>query len=116
MGRGRDIPLRTLFQPTFPASAGEFVSALNLEVYWKDLPTLAKLPGLLEIEMALLDGLVKSVWPAGKQVDLTNIEPMQARNNLLSPWMHGRVLGRSRSKYLLRGVSKTATHLESGYK
>ena len=61
VGQRRDIPLRKFFQPVFPATAGEFVSALSLEVYWKDLPSLTKLPGLMEIEMALLDGLVKSV-------------------------------------------------------
>lgn len=61
VGRGHDIPLRMSLQPSFPASAGEFVSALSSEVYWKNLPPLAKLPGLMEIELALLDGLVKLV-------------------------------------------------------
>jgi hypothetical protein len=59
-GRGEST-LRTLFQAVFPASAGEFVSSLSSEVYWKDLPALTRLPGLIEIEMMLLDGYVELV-------------------------------------------------------
>ncbi|CZR52111.1 uncharacterized protein PAC_01988 [Phialocephala subalpina] len=55
----RESTFRKLFEALFPASAGEFVSSLSSEVYWKDLPALTRLPGLIEIEMVLLDGLVE---------------------------------------------------------
>jgi hypothetical protein len=61
VGRRGEIALREIFQPQFPAAAGEFVSTLSSEVYWKDLPALTRLPGLIEIVMVLLDGYVELV-------------------------------------------------------
>ncbi len=52
--------LRTFFQPTVPAIAGEFVSALSSEEYWRNLPA-TRSPGLIEVVMVLLDGCVESV-------------------------------------------------------
>jgi len=51
--------LRKLFQAVFPAGAGEFVASLSPDVYSKDLPALTRLPGLIEIEMVLLNGYVE---------------------------------------------------------
>lgn len=61
MNEHGESALREMFQAVFPASAGEFVSTLSSEVYWKDLPALTKLPGLIEIVMCLLGAYVKSV-------------------------------------------------------
>ena len=52
--------LRAFFQLTVPAVAGEFVSALSSEEYWRDLPA-TRSPGLIEVVMVLLDGCVKLV-------------------------------------------------------
>ncbi|PMD55326.1 uncharacterized protein K444DRAFT_103171 [Hyaloscypha bicolor E] len=51
--------LREIFQATVPAGAGEFVSTLSSEVYWKDLPALRRLPDLIEIVIVLLGDHVK---------------------------------------------------------
>jgi hypothetical protein len=53
--------LRELFQAAFPVNAGEFVSTLSSEVYWKDLPALPRIPSLIEIVMVLLGDYVESV-------------------------------------------------------
>lgn len=69
--------LRKLFQAVFPAGAGEFVASLSPDVYSKDLPALTRLPGLIEIEMVLLNGYVELVSWACEYAQLTNIESMQ---------------------------------------
>lgn len=61
MNEHGESALRELFQAVFPASAGEFVSTLCSEVYWKDLPALTRLPGLIEVVMVLLGDYVESV-------------------------------------------------------
>ena len=52
--------LYTFFQPTVPAIIGEFVSALNSEEYWRNLPVIRS-PGLIEIIIILLNSYVKLV-------------------------------------------------------
>lgn len=61
MNERGESALREMFQAVFPASAGGFVSTLSSEVYWKDLPALTRLPGLIEIVMVLLGDYVELV-------------------------------------------------------